>query len=153
MNKVRSAIDWIGDKLEVRHPLAQEKFETDGISPFVRRLEKLLNASDSGQVAMQDVLTLYLQRVTYDEYGTAKLFFPFTRQDGAASGQPRDIVINPAVMWGRPVIVGTRIDTRTVLERFEAGESPEEIATDFGVSSLQVAEAVRCELGWSKRAA
>lgn len=153
MPKIRSAVDWIGRELDVKHPLAQERFETDGVSLFVRRLGKLLNASDSGQVAMQNVLALYLKRVKYDEFGMSYLFYPFTRQIDDVAGQPEEIVINPTVMWGRPVVNGTRVDTAILFERYEAGESAQEIAVDLGLNVNQVDEAIRCEAGWAKRAA
>lgn len=148
MHKVRSAIDYVGRELGVQHPLAREKFETDGVSLFIRRLEKLFNASESGQVAMQDVLSIYLQRIRYDEAGMSALFFPFTRAT-AERDQPQEVVINPAVMWGRPVILGTRIDTRTVFSRYRAGETLDEIAEDFNLTLEQVDEAVRSEIEWA----
>lgn len=150
--KIRSALSYMRRGMGVEHPLAIERFETDGVDLFVRR-GIILNASRQGQVAMDDVVKLYLRRIRYDEDGRAAVFFPFTRSMESGVDQPSEIVINPEVMFGRPVISGTRIDTATVLERFEAGESPEEIATDFSVSPEQVVEAVRCEVGWAKRAA
>jgi len=52
-------------------------------------------------------------------------------------------------MWGRPVIAGTRIDTRTIFGRYRAGETMMEIAEDFGISLDQVDEAVRSEIEWA----
>lgn len=153
MPKIRSAIDWIGRELGVEHPLIHQSFETDRVSLFIRHLGELFNASDSGQVAMQNVLSVYLQRIQYDKSGTAHLFYPFTRSSGDFSVQPREVVINPTVMWGRPVISGTRIDTAILFERYEAGESVREIADDLILSIGQVEEAIRCEAGWAKRAA
>lgn len=146
--QIRSAVDWIGRELDVKHPLAQQRFETDGVSLFVRHLGELFNASARGQVAMENVLTLYLQRVKHDSSGMAMLFYPFTRQAESVVGQPQEIVINPAVMWGRPVVAGTRIDTRTIFGRYRAGETMIEIAEDFGISLDQVDEAVRSEIEW-----
>jgi uncharacterized protein (DUF433 family) len=152
MGKIRPALDWLSRELEVKHPLAQERFETDGVDLFVRRLGKLLNASARGQVAMQDVLALYLKRVEYGSDGLVLRFFPYTRA-AAEPEQPRVIVINPAIMWGRPVVAGTRVDTSILFERHQAGESASEIAEDLRLTTTQVEEAVRCEAGWAHRAA
>lgn len=152
MRTVRPALDYVGRELGVDHPLAHAEFETDGVSLFVRRLGKLLNASQSGQVAMPDVLKLYLQRIEYDKEGLALRFFPYTRTTEQLD-QPQQIVINPAVMWGRPVIEGTRVDTAIVFQRYEAGESAQGIAEDLDLTIPQVEEAIRCEAGWAKRAA
>jgi uncharacterized protein (DUF433 family) len=43
------------------------------------------------------------------------------------------------------VISGSRAPTAEVFERFIAGESPEEIARDFGRTVDEVHEAIRCE--------
>lgn len=152
MPRVRSALHWLGRTLHSKHPLAEERLETDGLDLFVRRLGKLLNASQSGQVAMQTVLALYLRRVEHDDAGRARLFFPFTRS-GTEEEQPREIVIDPHVTFGRPVIQGTRVDTATLFERYEAGESAVEIGEDLGVTFKQVDEAIRFEAGKAKRAA
>lgn len=151
MPKIRSALDWLRRDMGSKHPLAEERFETDGIDLFVRR-GIILNASRRGQVAINDVVNIYLRRIKHDEAGHARMLFPFTRPT-ADLDQPREIVIDPLVTFGRPVIFGTRVDTATILERFEAGESPLEIADDLGISVQQVDEAVRCEVGWAKRAA
>jgi uncharacterized protein (DUF433 family) len=59
--------------------------------------------------------------------------------------QPRVIAIDPAVAFGRPVIAGSRVPTVEIFERFIAGESPDEIAADFGRTVEEVHEAIRCE--------
>lgn len=153
MPMIRSALDWMCEKMRVQHPLVQQRFETDGISLFVRHLGELFNASERGQVAMQTVLSLYLKRIKYDASGKAALFHPFTRQNEDVAQQPQVVVIDPTVFYGRPVIEGTRIDTAILFERYEAGESAEEIAADLALNSLQVDEAIRFEAGLSKRAA
>lgn len=150
MPKIRSALHWLRRDMGSKHPLAEERFETDGIDIFVRR-GIILNASRRGQVAMNDVVNIYLRRIEHDDAGRARVLFPFTRST-AEIEQPKEIVIDPLVTFGRPVIFGTRVDTATVLERFEAGESTQEIADDLGLSVQQINEAVRCEVGWAKRA-
>jgi len=41
------------------------------------------------------------------------------------------IVRIPGVCGGRPVVAGTRISVRTIVERTRLGDSPEQIITDF----------------------
>jgi len=45
-------------------------------------------------------------------------------------GHPR-IAIDPAVCGGRPIVTGTRIRVRDVLEMLAGGATPAEIAADF----------------------
>jgi uncharacterized protein (DUF433 family) len=44
------------------------------------------------------------------------------------------------------VIAGTGIPTAVVAERFQAGETIEEIAKDYRRSISEIQEAIRCEL-------
>lgn len=73
--------------------------------------------------------------------------FPFTRgrDVGTTLESPRLIAIDPAVAFGRPVIAGSRVPTSEIAERFQAGESPNEIAKDFGRTQEETLEALRCE--------
>lgn len=43
------------------------------------------------------------------------------------------------------MIAGSRVPTIEIFERFNAGESPEEIAADFGRQLDEIHEAIRCE--------
>jgi uncharacterized protein (DUF433 family) len=55
------------------------------------------------------------------------------------------VSIDPRVAFGRPVISGTRIPTSDVADRFNAGESPADLAFDYGRSQDEILEAIRCE--------
>jgi uncharacterized protein (DUF433 family) len=60
---------------------------------------------------------------------------------------PRIVAMDPAIAFGRPVISGSRIPTIEIFERFNAGESPEELAADLGRQLDEIHEAIRCETG------
>ena len=68
----------------------------------------------------------------------------FTRQDTSETA-PRVIVVDPRIALGRPVLVGTRISTEVVYQRFEAGEPVARLADDYGRTQAEIEEAVRCE--------
>jgi uncharacterized protein (DUF433 family) len=55
------------------------------------------------------------------------------------------VAMDPAVAFGRPVIAGSRVPTVEIYERFNAGESPDELAEDFGRTVSEIHEAIRCE--------
>jgi uncharacterized protein (DUF433 family) len=104
----------------------------------------LINVSQQGQVAMEQVLEAHLQRIDRDAEGLAIRLFPFTRKGTEA---PRLVAIDPLVAFGRPVIAGSRIPTREVAERWNAGESLADLAYDYGRESAEIDEAIRCEFG------
>jgi uncharacterized protein (DUF433 family) len=60
--------------------------------------------------------------------------------------QPRNIVINPYVSFGKPVNAGTGLPTRVVAERYKAGDSIPQIARDYGRKDEEIDDAIRYEL-------
>jgi uncharacterized protein (DUF433 family) len=142
--KVRSAVDYVQRRFGSKHPLAEQKFETDGVDLFVSRFENLISASESGQLAIRELIKARLRRIEHDASGLAARLYPFTRLNG--SDQPKFVVIDPLISFGRPTITGTGITTSILAERYKAGDSMDALAEDYGCERSQVEEAVRCEL-------
>lgn len=142
--KVRSAINYLRREFESDHPLAEQKIETDGRDLFIRSFGKLIAASREGQLAMPELIGSYLRRIEWDEKGLALRLYPFTRK--RRPDEPKVIVIDPRISFGRPVLAGTGIRTAIVAERYKAGESIEELAKDYSRERLDIEEAIRCEL-------
>lgn len=141
---VRRTIVFLRQELGSKHPLAEQKFETDGRDLFIRKLGELITVSKGGQKAMPEVLDAYLQRIEWDLQGLATRLYPFTRQRELV--QPKVVMIDPRVSFGRPVLAGTGIRTELVAERYKAGESIDELARDYDRNRVEIEEAVRCEL-------
>jgi len=148
MVKIRRAIEYLEAALRSPHPLIAEEMGTDGTDIFVTKYGSLINASRDGQLAMKALLQAHLKRIERDEHGVAIRLFPFTRRRDveATADVPRLIAIDPTIAFGRPVIAGSRVPTSEVAERFQAGESPRDIAEDFGRTEEEIWEAIRCEL-------
>jgi uncharacterized protein (DUF433 family) len=111
---------------------------------FLSRFEKLIAVSQAGQLAMKEMLAAHLRRVEHDAAGLAVRLYPFTRKREA--DEPKIIVIDPYVSFGRPTIARTGIATGIVAERYKAGESIDELAQDYDCERGHVEEAVRVEL-------
>ncbi len=141
---VRSTIEFLRKEFGSKHPLAEQRIETDGKDLFVRRFGQLITASKGGQLAMPELIDAYLRRIQRDERGFAVRLYPFTRKRDLE--EPKVIVIDPHVSFGRPVLVGTGIKTIVIAERYKAGESIHELADDYGRERLEIEEAIRCEL-------
>ena len=142
--KVRQAVAYLRTRFPSKHPLADHRFETDGLDLFVRKYGQLINASRSGQLAMRQLLEAHLRRIERDPAGFPLRLYPFTRK--REPDEPRVVVIDPYVSFGRPVLVGTGIPTTIIADRYKAGESIDELAHDYGRPRLEIEEAVRCEL-------
>ena len=127
LSKIRKAVEWLHKETRFDHPLAELKIETDGFNLFIRYLGELVSASEQGQIVIRDIVERFMRRVGRDVHGLPELFFPFTYAE-IGKECPMEVVINPAVAFGRPVMRGTRVSTEIVFERYTAGESVTNIA-------------------------
>ena len=146
LHKVRVAIDFIKEELASDHPLAYHKLETDGLDLFVEEYGQLINVSQAGQLAIRNLLQAHLQRIDRDSAGYALRLYPFTRKRLQLIEEPKAIVIDPRISFGRPVLAGTGIPTAIIAERYKAGEAIGALADDYGRPTLEIEEAIRCEL-------
>jgi uncharacterized protein (DUF433 family) len=146
--KVRSALDFVRREFNIERPLVDEAFQTDGLDLFVDRYGGLINASQEGQRAMKEIIGVYLKRIERDAKGFPSKLYPFTRDtqaEAAPASDPRVVVMNPKVSFGRPVISGTGIPVSSIYERYKAGDSVADLAKDFRLEISAIEEAIRCE--------
>ena len=71
--------------------------------------------------------------------------YPFTRKRDFQE-EPKAVVIDLQVCFGRPVLAGTGISTAVIAERYKAGESVDDLADEYGRQRFEIEEAIRCEL-------
>ncbi len=144
MGQVRRALDWLEHELPQPHPLATHRFATDGVRLFVEAFGQIVDLSSGAQVVISEVLARYLERVEHDAAGMAARLFPFTRRD--ETRDPRLIVIDARLAFGRPVIRGTGVPTQIIVERYKAGDSISVLAQDYERPLEEIEEAIRCEI-------
>ena len=140
--KVRKALETMKADYEFSHPLVEQVFQTDGADLFIHSFDSLINVSRGGQLAIKDLLELHLQRIERDSSGVFK-FFPFVME--RSPNEPKFILIDPHVCFGKPVITGTGISTALIASRFDARESIPDLAEEYDCSIQQIEEAVRWE--------
>ncbi len=146
--EVRRALDYVRKHFHIERPLVDQTFQTDGLDLFVESYGDMINASRRGQQAMKDIIGVYLQRVERDTHGLPVKLYLFTRDTESAAlpeKDPKVIVMNPLVSYGRPVIAGTGIPASALYERYRAGDSISVVARDFRLEISDVEEAIRCE--------
>jgi uncharacterized protein (DUF433 family) len=146
--KVRRALDYVQREFRVEHPLINQAFQTDGLDLFGERYGQPISASREGQHAMKEIIGVYLKRVDWDANGLPIKLYPFTRDtesSAAPKSDPKVVVMNPAVSFGRPVIAGTGIPVSSIYERYKAGDSVANLAQDFNLETGAIEEAIRCE--------
>ncbi|MGB2692319.1 MAG: DUF433 domain-containing protein [Thermodesulfobacteriota bacterium] len=141
MNKVRTGLEYIKNKFPSEHPLANKKFETDGINLFLEKTGKLYNITQDGQTEMISVIQQYLKRIEHDEEGNPIRFYPMSRKGNL--DQPKLILIDPNVSFGRPTVSDKAIPIDIIYERWTAGESIAELAIDYECTQEEIEEALR----------
>jgi len=145
LDQIRIALNFISSELGYSHPLVKGDFlRTDGKSLYVEHLGRLLDASRGGQLAIRETLEVYLTRIEVDEQGFAARLFPFLHPE-KAKDDPKIIVIDPDISFGRPILVGTRIPTKVLADRYEAGESIEALTNDYGCDRTLIQSAIEYE--------
>lgn len=142
---IRKGLDYLARQLGSTRPLLEEQFAKRGAKLFVERLDQIINLSKNGRVEMTDLIRAYLERVERDTTGAPIKLFAFMRTQPLRE-QPRSVVIDPRVSFGRPVIAATAIPTAVLAEQFKAGDAVPVLAKEYGVTEEAARDAIRCEL-------
>jgi uncharacterized protein (DUF433 family) len=144
--KVRGALAELTRHVRHRHPLIDQVFMTDRRDLFIEHLGEIIALAPGGQTQIRETVGYYMERVEQDPNGLFKLY-PFVM--GRTPHEPKLILINPSVGFGKPVIAGTGISTAVVASRFNARESIDDLASEYSVKPQQIEEAIR----WEQRTA
>jgi uncharacterized protein (DUF433 family) len=141
--KVRKAVDYLRRTFNATRPLAHEQFETDGIDLFVEKMGSLIGATQEGQIQMRDIIRDRLERVHRDPKGVPEkiVLFPARREKTGSA----DVVIDPRLSFGRPVLDRFGVRTAILAERFDAGDDIDVLAREYSAPPEAIQNAIRCE--------
>ncbi|HEY0191155.1 MAG TPA: DUF433 domain-containing protein [Kofleriaceae bacterium] len=144
MQRVRSALKFVGGD----RPLLTTPFHTDGRGIFVEQLGKLIDATQGGQQAIREVVDSSLQRVEVDDQQLPVRLYPWRREPT----EPRIIALDPRRAFGNPTVVGSSVQSETVIDRHRAGDSVAQLASDYGLSGDVIEGVLRWGLDVAKAA-
>ena len=135
LKDIRSAVDYLRERFpQAPHPLVSWDFFTNGKDLFVKHLEETINASRKGQITLGPIVDQYLDLIERDRAKfPLKLYLSETQ---------KRIAVSPGLRAGRPVIAGTGIPVAIVQQRNRAGESPDQLAKDYGIAKAQIEAAI-----------
>ena len=138
-SEIDRAEKWLRNETGQERPFATEYLWTGSGQIFVDWTERLISASEHGQMAL-----VILKEHLIPVHGLI-----FSEQTHVAtSWEPiQGIVLEPLIQFGSPCVKGTRIPARTVAGMIEAGDSLEFVARSYGLSDEEVKAA--CE--WESR--
>jgi len=150
MQRVRPALQYAQQRMKIPRPLLTQRFEADGRNLFIEWIEqkdgerRLLNLSEAGQYAWPEVVTEHFREIEFEDDQPARLFLVPSRR----------LLVAPQVGFGLPVIASRGIRTEVLYERFERGETVDQIVDDFGLENrADVEEAIRWEANVARLAA
>lgn len=142
LQNVRKALQYIREKLPGTHPLLEQDFEISGKDIFIQHLGSTITATRQGQLAMRKILEKHLQRIARDRSGLPMRIFPINS---------KRLFIDPRFSSGKPVVKESGIVASVLWGRQNTGESLSEIAKDYGLTTLEVKEAIQ-EYAWKSAA-
>lgn len=130
---VRKALDYVHETIPGKHPLLTHNFETSGKDLFVTHLGQTINATAYGQRIMREILKRYLTLIPRDVFGLPVKVFPINS---------RRLAIDPFFSSGKPIVRDKGITASVLSGRNKSGESIPEIAKDYGLTEIEVKEAI-----------
>lgn len=145
LQRVRPALEYVRKKMGESRPLLAANFRTNGLDLFLEQAGQLVSVSRGGQTAMRGEFERALDRIERASSGNPVRLFPFSRPPALAVPQPTAILIDPRIAFGRPIVGTAGVRTEVIHDRFGAGDSPVEMAEDYGVSQEEILEALRYE--------
>jgi uncharacterized protein (DUF433 family) len=150
---VRDAISYLRDQFQSKHPLADYAFERQGVELIIRQAGEVLNVTRKGQLAMKEIIGAYLKRIEYDPEGLAAHLYPYLkRHPKELEDEPKLVLIDPRIAFGKPILVGVGVPTAVVADRNEAGETVKELAKDYGCEASEIEKAIEYEHALPKAA-
>lgn len=140
--KIRAAREYVSKELKAEFPFAEYRFKSDGRDLWMDYAQieaemgdkKLLKASQLGQLAWSDIIGR-LQEFDYEKDGLAVRWH--------VAGKDGEVIIDPRLQFGSPTVSG--VATWTFKGRWDAGETLDDIADDFGVANSSVIAALNFE--------
>lgn len=146
LQHLRRVLDYLRKEFsEVAHPLVELDLSVANRQLFTPRNGRLENLSREGQLAIEEMLRVFLTRVENDAAGKGVFrLYPFVTKHREPDA-PKTVMMDPRVSFGRPVLSASGIPTSVIADRFRAGESIASIAEDVDQKPKEIEEAIRFE--------
>jgi uncharacterized protein (DUF433 family) len=143
LQRIRPAVEVLSKEIGIEHALASKRLYTDGaevLYDYARKRgeDDLLDlvVVRTQQRQFSDLVKGYLKRIHYAGDGWASsVHLPAYRQ--------AEVVVNPKVAFGLPLVVHGGARVEDLVDRFQAGDSVAAIAKDFDVPATEVEDVIR----------
>jgi uncharacterized protein (DUF433 family) len=140
---VRKAIDCARSDHGIDRLLIHPQLAISGGKLFLDYYFKLVDLSQTQQLAMEDLLRYTLKRVQVD-HNRVSSFFPVPRGESYAP-DARPLLVSPVIAFGSAVVQRRGITTAAIRERFDVGEPRDTIVADYRLTPEEFDEAILYE--------
>ena len=140
--QLRQAIRYAERAHNIERLLLRRDLSTHAGKLFLEKYGELINLTASGQIAMRRLLEEHLKRVEWDQWKFPVRLYPYVSTEPTVQ---RPIAIDPAIAFGRPVVLRAGVSTSAIAGRIDAGETLEALADDYGLKPAEIEEAVLYE--------
>ncbi len=142
LERIQRSREFFAQRFREEFPFAHRRLLSEGAHVLMdlrhvqpdAELGKLVVADASGQLVWRDLIGARLKEFEYENDLALRWH---------VAGLHSPVIIDPRLSFGAPTVRG--IATWAVKGRYEAGESVEEIAEDFGLAPDEVREAITFE--------
>lgn len=143
LQRIRPAVEVLAKEIGVEHALASKRLYTDGAEVLFDYASKHADSDvmdlvvvRTSQRQFSEVVKGYLKRIHYGGDGWAdSVKLPTYGQ--------ADVVVDPEVAFGLPLVVHGGARVEDLVDRFQAGDSVAVIAEDFSVPAEEVEDVIR----------
>lgn len=146
LSAIRQVSQFLRQEGKTRFPLVHLGLhiglQTGSDENLTRAEGLLLSVSPFGKRESAGIIGSLLDRFEFEEDGLPSVIHPWI-----PGTETKSVRIDPRVRFGQPTISGTGITVTSIFERFEAGESTENIAVSYGTSHSNVESAIAYAAG------
>jgi uncharacterized protein (DUF433 family) len=138
--KIADAAAEVREQFDTEYGLASRRIATDGVDVFIHYLEtdEIARAGDR-QMPFRELINDYLHYILWEEGDDFPTRLTLRMYDPAVA----EVVIDPRFAWGAPIVEPAKIPVAAVLGMWRAGESPDVVASEYGLTVEQVQALVR----------
>jgi uncharacterized protein (DUF433 family) len=143
MGAVRKALRFAEKNCGIPRLLIHRDLMAGAGDVFLDKYTELISLSRGGQMVLRSALIAHLERVVYDPHNVPLRLFPWSPIPSEAP--KKSVVLDPRIGFGKPVTEHRSISTAVLANRFDAGETVEDLAADYGLSGDEVEDALQFE--------
>ncbi len=141
LRKVREALDVAEKRFGIDRLLIHEELRVGAGELFLDRLSSLEELSRSAQLVMRELLVAGLKQVDFSD----SIPIQFWPRERVATEGRKLILVSPHVSFGRPVVGRLGVSTFSIASRINAGEPPEAVRKDLGLTQDELNESLALE--------